>query len=83
MDWINSKLYWTDVVTRWIGVIDLHSRSYTMLLTSGSDANPREIVVDPTTRYISVKHYHGMCYYYNSHTVCSTGLNGVHAQSPE
>ena len=51
MDWINNNLYWTDVVTRWIGVMDLNTRHYKMLLTSTSDANPREIVVDPTTRY--------------------------------
>ena len=51
VDWINSKLYWTDVQTRWIGVMDLTTRYYGMLLSTQADVNPREIVVDPTTRY--------------------------------
>ena len=51
VDWINNKLYWTDVETRWIGVLDLTTRYYGMLLTTQSDVRPREIVADPTTRY--------------------------------
>ena len=50
VDWINNKLYWTDVQTRWIGVMDLNTRYYKMLLATESDASPREIVVDPTRR---------------------------------
>ena len=50
VDWINSKLYWTDVQTRWIGVLDLITRYYKMLIKSEADADPREIVLDPTTR---------------------------------
>ena len=52
VDWLNGKLYWTDVQTRWIGVLDLNTRFYKMLITTEADANPREIVLDPTTRYI-------------------------------
>ena len=51
VDWINHKLYWTDVETRWIGVLDLTTQYYWMLLTTQSDVRPREIVVDPMTRY--------------------------------
>lgn len=60
MDWVNNKLYWTDVQTRWIGVMDLNSRFYKALLVIEAGASPREIVVDPTTRYmfIVVYRYH-------------------------
>ena len=55
VDWINNKLYWTDVQTRWIGVMDLNTRFYKALLVSEADASPREIAVDSTTRYIYSK----------------------------
>ena len=54
MDWINSKLYWTDVRTRWIGVMDLNSYFHKKLFMTAIDAYPREIVLDPTTRFVYI-----------------------------
>lgn len=53
MDWINNKLYWTDVRERRIGVLDLldgHSYKYNLLSTERG-VSPRGIAVDPSTRY--------------------------------
>lgn len=60
MDWISSKIYWTDIRTRWIGVLDLNSHLYKMLFMTTTDAKPREIVLDPTTRFV-----YSMTLYFN------------------
>ena len=52
VDWINNKLYWTDVRERSIGVLDLsNNRNYKHnLLSTVDNLSPRGIAVDPTTR---------------------------------
>ena len=52
VDWINGKLYWTDVRERHIGVLDLsdgRNYKYNLLLTA-DNMSPRGIAVDPSTR---------------------------------
>ena len=49
-DWVNQKLYWTDATYKRIGVIDPSINSQKVLFTTGVNSNPRNIIVDPSTR---------------------------------
>ena len=51
IDWISSKLYWTDVGERVIGVLDLVSFNYKhSLISTETSVSPRGLVVDPVMR---------------------------------
>ena len=49
-DWINEKLYWSDVEHREIEVMDPATGDRMQLLETGSDTIPRDVAVDPNTR---------------------------------
>ena len=46
MDWINDKLYWTDVGTSRIEVAELTGRNRAVLISTALQY-PRGLVVDP------------------------------------
>ena len=46
-DWINEKLYWADAGTDRIEVYDPSTRHRKVLLNTGSNTNPADIIVDP------------------------------------
>ncbi len=50
-DWISQKLYWTDESNEQIDVLDTVGGHRRVLLKTGLYTQPRDIVVDPTTRY--------------------------------
>ena len=50
MDWVNGRLYWTDIEAGLIQVSDLDGRQRKTLFSSNLD-RPRAIVVDPLSRY--------------------------------
>ena len=51
VDWINDKLYWTDIVHAKIEVADIFdSNMRKVLLRTGANTLPRAIVVDPRNR---------------------------------
>ena len=54
VDWVNNKIYWTDISERRIGVMDLLNRNNYKydLLSTEENSSPRGIAVDPTTRYM-------------------------------
>ena len=53
IDWISSKIYWTDVRERAIGVMDLERNiSKHSLINTGESFRPRGLALDPTVRYI-------------------------------
>ena len=47
VDWINDKIYWTDVHAKHIGVLDLMNSH---LLITDMVFSPRGLVVDPASR---------------------------------
>ena len=47
---MNLKLYWSDACNNDIEVYDPESGHRKMLIDTGSGGDPRDIVVDPTTR---------------------------------
>ena len=49
-DWVNKKLYWTDADDNDIEVIDPVTNHRKLLISTGSTANPRAIVLDPQNR---------------------------------
>ena len=49
-DWINEKLYWTDYCDNDIEVFDPSSGYRKVLINTGSNTDPSDIIVDPTTR---------------------------------
>ena len=49
-DWVNRKLYWTDAEDNDIEVIDPITNHRKLLISTGSTANPRAIVLDPQNR---------------------------------
>ena len=51
-DWINEKLYWTDYCDDDIEVYDPIT-GYRTVLFNRNISEPRAIVVDPTTKYVS------------------------------
>ena len=52
VDWINTKLYWTDTEMKTVEVLDLSGGYHTALISTGigSSSMPQAIVVDPQTR---------------------------------
>ena len=50
VDWVNEKLYWTDVTLQHIEVYDTTTGIRRVLIRTGSTTKPRAIVVDPSTR---------------------------------
>ncbi len=53
MDWVTNKLYFTDTVLDIVGVFDLESNLFKVLISTLGDSTatePRAIVVDPSTR---------------------------------
>ena len=50
IDWVGNNLYWTDAVWARIEVMNLDTRDRAEVLRTGTNTNPRAIVVDPTTR---------------------------------
>ena len=51
VDWISDKLYWTDNGFDRIGVFDLTSGHYSIIIDTGVDSSPRGIITDPINRY--------------------------------
>ncbi len=49
-DWVTEQLYWSDPCTDMIGVYDPITAKHKFLIATGSGSDPRDIVVDPTTR---------------------------------
>lgn len=49
-DWVNEKLYWTDVCDDDIEVFDPATGYRKVLIETGSGSDPRGIALDPTTR---------------------------------
>ena len=52
VDWMNSKIYFTDATKDIIGVYDLTSSNYSALIGTGNNTRPRSIVVDPSAGYV-------------------------------
>ena len=50
VDWLNGKLYWTDVRLQHIEVYDTATGNRRVLIRTGNTTKPRAIVVDPSTR---------------------------------
>lgn len=65
MDWISDKLYYVDYCNDYIGVLDLATYQYKMLINDYRIEYNSDIVVDPTTRlanykyFIMIKNLHG------------------------
>ena len=51
MDWVNDKLYWTDIETGLIEVSELDGRHRKRLFSVNLE-KPRAIVLDPHSRHI-------------------------------
>ena len=49
-DWVNKKLYWTDLTDDEIEVFDPDTNYRKVLIETGPGSQPRAIVVDPSTR---------------------------------
>ena len=49
-DWVNKKLYWTDLEDDDIEVFDPDTNYRKVLFETGRGSQPRGIVVDPSTR---------------------------------
>ena len=66
VDWVTSKLYWTDAGTNRIEVSNLDGSMRGLLVWEGLD-KPRDIVVDPmskcdfTSQYSCVTYYSKTC----------------------
>ena len=56
-DWVNAKLYWTDYCADEIEVYDLETRDRKVIVRTGTNSNPRGIVLDPSTRYAGFYSY--------------------------
>lgn len=48
-DWVNQKLYWTDQQYKRIEVLDPSTNGRKVLIATGVNSNPRNIIVDPNT----------------------------------
>ena len=55
VDWVNGKLYWTDATLQHIEVYDTATGNRRVLIKTQNTTILRAIVVDPSTRYESVK----------------------------
>ena len=49
-DWVNEKLYWTDNCADDLEVFDPATGDRKVLINTGSNSAPRDIVLDPSTR---------------------------------
>ncbi len=49
-DWVNEKLYWSDICADDVEVFDPETAYRKVLVNTGPDSDPRGIVLDPTTR---------------------------------
>lgn len=52
-DWATEKLYWCDPCADDIEVFDPNTGYRKILVNTGPDTDPRDIVVDPTTRLVT------------------------------
>ena len=53
VDWISDKLYYLDVCYRYIGVVDLATNQYKILVSNDNITHDSYgIVVDPKTRLV-------------------------------
>ena len=50
VDWIANNLYWTDVVSRTLEVLDLDTMYRAEVLRTEINTTPRAIAVDPRAR---------------------------------
>lgn len=50
-DWMANKLYVTDEMLDIIGVLDVATSNYTVLIRTGVSTRPRAIVLDPYAGY--------------------------------
>ena len=50
MDWVNSKVYWTDSLYRRIEVVDPDTHNRMPLVYADAHSGLRGIIVDPSTR---------------------------------
>ncbi len=53
VDWINNKIYFTDVDLNIVGVFDPVGFHYRVLVQLDSLAQPRAVVLDPSNRYVN------------------------------
>ena len=51
MDWVNTKLYWTEATVGDVLVMDIAQRQRIKLIDNYDGSTTRAIAVDPTTRY--------------------------------
>lgn len=49
-DWVNEKLYWTDYCDDDIEVYEQSTGYRKVLINTGSNTSPKDIIVDPSTR---------------------------------
>jgi len=50
VDWVNGKLYWTDVIHKHIEVYDQSTGVRRVFIATGDTTTPKAIVVEPVTR---------------------------------
>ena len=53
-DWVNEKLYWADAGTNKIEVYDPANTNRRVLINTGSNTDPADIIVDPNNGYVIV-----------------------------
>ena len=56
VDWVNNKVYFTDVELDIVGVFDPVRFYYKVLIRTGSLSQPRAVVLDPNNRYSTCLH---------------------------
>ena len=71
-DWLNKKLYWSDSEHREIEVLDPNSGDRMQLVETGLNTIPRDVAVDPNTRYASL---YALSLYFT--LVCLTDINST------
>ena len=50
MDWVNNKIYFTDVDLNIVGVFDPVRLHYRVLINTGASSQPFALVLDPNNR---------------------------------
>ena len=53
-DWVSNKLYWSDACDNDIEVYDPQTGIRRVLVHTGSNSDPRQIVLDPINRYTHI-----------------------------
>ena len=53
VDWVNNKIYFTDVDLDIVGVFDPVRFHYRVLVRTGALSQPRAVILDPNNRYNS------------------------------